>query len=497
MDRYDDIVVGSGASGLTMTLLLAMAGRRVLLIEKAPQIGGSLCRFRRGGIPFDTGFHFTGGLQEGGILSDILSLLQMRDMIQPQFIEETSRNRFIFESAGRSFEHPVGLENIISKFKGYFPAEATAIDAYFAAIQSVCSRTPSLNIQDNLIAPPNLEEDYQSLDSVLRGMTGDPLLRGLLSGYAMCYGVKPEEVSFANHCRMVQNFYESIAFVREGGDAFIKAFRTRFEEFDVEVRCGTYISELTEVSESRVKRFVLNNGEEVMADSCIFTIHPSDILDILPERQYSKAFAARVRSFEPSAGFFSLFARFKEDSAPSGSDGSIVSLFPDPDVNRLLDPDYTGTPALVVITPPAGSRGTGGNGVCILEPSFVTQVPGHDDRNAKRSRDYEEYKGNRIAAISEHLFRSLPEYREKLEFLDAGSMLTYRDYLHSPDGSAYGIKQKMRQFNLIGKLPLHNLFAAGQSALLPGVIGAMMSSLIVGRSVLGKDEYGKLLDRNR
>jgi hypothetical protein len=52
------------------------------------------------------------------------------------------------------------------------------------------------------------------------------------------------------------------------------------------------------------------------------------------------------------------------------------------------------------------------------------------------------------------------------------------------------------QFNLIGKLPLHNLFAAGQSALLPGVIGAMMSSLIVGRAILGTEHFGKLLDES-
>jgi len=33
MRKYDDIVVGSGISGLTMTLLLAITGCRVLLLE--------------------------------------------------------------------------------------------------------------------------------------------------------------------------------------------------------------------------------------------------------------------------------------------------------------------------------------------------------------------------------------------------------------------------------------------------------------------------------
>jgi phytoene dehydrogenase-like protein len=62
--------------------------------------------------------------------------------------------------------------------------------------------------------------------------------------------------------------------------------------------------------------------------------------------------------------------------------------------------------------------------------------------------------------------------------------------LNSPDGSAYGVKQKIGQFNLLGRLPLRNTYAAGQSALLPGVVGAMMSSFIVGRKLLESEDYG-------
>jgi phytoene dehydrogenase-like protein len=495
MKIYDDIVVGSGISGLTMTLLLAMNGHRVLLLEKAPRIGGSLCRFRLGQIPFDTGFHFSGGLNAGGILDDILGMLDMRGMIEPLFINDSRENRFIFESVGRSFEHPVGMDNVRARFKEYFPAEASSIDAYFDAVDSVCRRTPSLNIRDNLIAPPNLEEDFISLDSALKGMTSDPLLRGLLSGYAMCYGVRPDEISFANHCRMVQNFYQSIAFVRDGGDGFIRAFKEKFKNYDIDIRCNTTISELAEIADSRVGRFVLSDGDEVTATSCVFTIHPWSILDLLPEKHYSRAFASRVRSFEPSAGFFSVFARLKPEAADH-SPGSIVSLFPDTDVNNLLNPDWQGEPALVIINSNDSIDPSGGKGVCILQPSFCRQVePWRDSRFGDRPAGYREEKARRMESIREHLHRVLPHYRDSLEFLDAGSMLTYRDYLHSPDGSAYGVKQKLGQFNMIGKLPLHNLYAAGQSALLPGIIGAMMSSLIVGRSVLGKDEYGKLLGR--
>jgi all-trans-retinol 13,14-reductase len=64
---YNDIVVGSGASGLTLAYLLALNGRSVLLLEKAHHVGGGLARYKNNGMAFDTGFHFTSGLHEDGL----------------------------------------------------------------------------------------------------------------------------------------------------------------------------------------------------------------------------------------------------------------------------------------------------------------------------------------------------------------------------------------------------------------------------------------------
>ncbi|TAL25909.1 MAG: NAD(P)/FAD-dependent oxidoreductase [Nitrospirae bacterium] len=495
MKKYDDIVVGSGISGMTMSLLLSMNGHSVLLLEKGPHIGGSLARFSKRGIPFDTGFHFTGGLHSGGILADILSILDIRDSIEPVFLSDPSENQFIFESHGRRFEHPIGIENIKKKFGEYFPSEAGAIERYFDKVKSVCSRTPSLNLHANTIAPPSLDEDYVTLDEVLKGLTSNTLLRGLLSGYAMCYGVRPDEMSFANHSRMCLSFYESIACVKGGGDAFIKAFERKFKEYGVDIRCGAVITELADINDGKVGRFILNTGEEVVADTCVFTIHPKEIVNCLPQKYLSKAFVDRISSFESSAGFFSVFAALNSDEDPYPGE-TIVSLFPDDDVNKLLDPHYNGRQALVIIKPPYQAESSSGKGICILEPSFPEHVSAwSSSHRGQRPQEYIEYKKARIEAIKEHIFSVFPAYRERLDFVDAGSLLTTRDYLNSPDGSAYGIKQKMGQYNLIGKLPLHNLYAAGQSALLPGIIGAMMSSMIVGRAVVGKEQFGKLLGR--
>ena len=108
MEQYDDIVVGSGVSGLTVALLLGLNGRKVLLLEKSPQIGGSLRRFYKDGVPLDVGFHFTGGFGEGGMLSAMLRVLGIAQAIKPQYLHGKNASQLVLEKEGKVYEMPIG-----------------------------------------------------------------------------------------------------------------------------------------------------------------------------------------------------------------------------------------------------------------------------------------------------------------------------------------------------------------------------------------------------
>ncbi len=497
MDKYDDIVVGSGISGMTMALILGMNGRRVLLVEKNPIMGGSVARFHKQGIPFDTGFHFTGGLQEGGILHDILLVLGMSDLIEPIFLSQDRANSFFFESEGRQYDVPYGIANIKNKFKGYFPGEASAIDRYFQMVQHVCDNTPSMDLRKIFSQQHTLEEDFVSLEEGLTGLTQNRVLKGLLSALAMCYGVRPDEVSFANHIRMCQGLYQSVARVRNGGAAFISAFEKKFREYDIDICCKRHIVEFADIHNRKARRFVLNRGEEISAENCILAVHPAEILKSLPEKYVKKAFVNRVSSFESSSGFFSVFAVLESVNGATDSESSIYSIFPHCDVNRLLDPANREDTALVIMGSTEQAGGRSYHTINAFEPSFIEHVEQwKDTKTGKRPEDYQDYKKGRVDSIIRRILKVYPRYENHLNVIDSASVLTFRDYLNSPDGSAYGIKQKMNQINLMGKLPLHNLYATGQSALLPGIIGAMMSSFIVARSLLDEGKYNTFLLRN-
>src|SRR3954447_14109886 len=119
MKNYDYIVVGSGIAGLTAARVLSQHSKSVLLLEKATILGGSLARFRIDGIPYDVGFHFTGGFTENkdGVLDYMLSLLGVRDQIHPLYFPREASHRMIFPSLNADYTVPSGIDTVYEKLK--------------------------------------------------------------------------------------------------------------------------------------------------------------------------------------------------------------------------------------------------------------------------------------------------------------------------------------------------------------------------------------------
>ena len=110
-----------------------------------------------------------------------------------------------------------------------------------------------------------------------------------------------------------------------------------------------------------------------------------------------------------------------------------------------------------------------------------------------RPAEYYEWKKQKTHQILERIYEYCPAYRDNLDIVTASTPLTYRDYLNHTQGAAYGIRQKLEQYNLIGQLRLKNIYCAGQSAILPGVLGTIMASLLVARNIIGLEQFKKLM----
>ena len=494
MQQYDHMVVGGGIGGMTLAALLGMAGRSVLLLEKGPRIGGSMLRFSRRGIPFDTGFHFTGGFGDDGVLSDMLTVLGIADAIRPDILRHRNDNRFVFEDTGEDFALPLDYQELIAALKQYFPGENHAIERYFAMIDRVCDNTASMSLRANHDPPQILPESDRTLADVLDGLTHNPRLKTLLAAYCTCYGTPPDQVAFANHSRICQGLYRSVARVQGGGEAFTKALHGVLKRHHVDIRCSTSLAECTDVRDRRVGRFVLSSGEEVSANECIFTIHPRETLAILPRAHLHKAFIDRVEGMDPSLGFFCLYGVVQNGIGDTPFSPAIISLVPDPEMRHVFRRTPAGDRIAVIMKHREAVGGNRHNVITALEAAEPEDVAKWtDSKTGRRPADYYEYKAQRRQRLEERLLARFPEYKGHLEILETASMLTFRDYLHTPWGCAYGIGQTVGQINLFGRLPLRNLYAGGQSAVLPGIVGSMLASFFLARTLMGRVTYREFI----
>ncbi len=491
---YDHVVAGSGISGLTAALLLSRQGGRVLLLEKASAIGGSMARFSLNGVPFDTGFHFTGGLAPKGLLNDMLKVLGIEQEIHPAPFSKETGSRFIMESSGNVYAVSCERSGLVQALYKAFPDERLAVEDYFSRIDSVCARTSSMNLRHLGDSMGPLDEDYQSLADVLAELTCNEELKAILGGYCLCYGVAPSEISFANHARMCQGIHDEIVHVEDGGDAFVLALKAALDKAGVEIRCNCSVIACEEVANGTAGALRLSSGELIRFANGVLSLHPQTILDILPREALRKGFINRVAGFEPSFGFFSVFGICDD---PDLMEDCMINFFPQCDFDALLMPgNRQADSMLFYITRQETANGKICRTFTALEachPEDMKEWAGSS--LMKRTQSYSDYKAKKTARIVERVTAYFPQLKNHLEVLGSSSPLTFRDYLHSPDGSAYGVKQKMGQFNLFGKLPLHNLYAVGQSSLLPGVMGAMMSSFIVCRSILDRAEFDREIQR--
>lgn len=479
----ETVVVGSGASGLTIALLMAKAGRTVRIVETRPEIGGYLNRFSRDGHRFDTGFHFTGGFE--GVLGEMLAVLGIDDVVR----ERPLRVDVALPASGRRLTFPQGgVAEKAALFKSVFPGFASAIDSYYRVEREICRQTPMFSLRQPGISAALSPYDAVTLSEQLTA-TGvdDDELRTLLGLMAVCHGSPPCEVPLTHHCRASYGLDERIRAVEEGGDAFLRGFRRELEAHRVTVMTGVEVVALDFASDGSVCSGVrLSDGTAVPVDEVFFAVHPSAFLPLLPERLLMPSLRRRMSLKDETCGFFTVSALAETDAPPSTA--RLFHYISANDLDAVLLPGTSAYGTGMMLTPPA----TGGKGLCRLSAfrtmhaCEVAMEPG--------TSAYADFKAATAQSVLTDVLSAFPELRGRLRVVDVSTPLTCRRYV-PPSGSAYGLRRKISQAHVAGRFAAANLHALGHNALAPGVAGVMSGAFLEFARTVDADTYREVVLR--
>jgi all-trans-retinol 13,14-reductase len=493
MMKYDCLIIGGGVSGMTSAIIMAKNGYRTAIIEKSHTIGPTIRGFVRDGIFFDSGFHYTGGLNEGEPFNIFLRYLRLSDRIETEPFMEDGFDAFQCLKPDFEFLFPYGHDRIRDRFLRSFPNDAGAIDTFFNAVSKIYHSQPYINLDVELDSPGLQSMHRPSLKEFLDGITDNEMLKCVLSMHCLLYGVSPDEVPFSHHAFVAGSYYESVNGIKGGGASLVGAFGTRLKDFGVDVLCGKEVTEIMVNDDNSISSVRCGDDSVVLCRSCISTIHPQAILQIAPHASFRPVYRKRLQLLEDTCSAFIVYAR---SSVPIKIlDRTNLFLFPDTRFNFQQNVFSVEEKPIFVTHAKSTDESAEGAGCIMISPTPNLGAECWTSSCQINSLDgYIALKDFISDKIIAHVETSYPDLQGNLTRVDCATPLTLRNFTNSPLGSLYGLKHSINQYNPAPLTKIKNFVLAGQSIIAPGIYGAAVSSFLACGSILG---HGTLIKKLR
>ena len=479
---YDTIIVGAGLSGLTSALLLARTGRKVLVLEQhsspAPVVSG----FQRGGIYFDSGFHYAGGAGEGGPLQLLLRHLGIEEKLQLFPYAGDGFDCLRISSSGEEYALPVGFNNIKEYLGARFPQAKTEIALYLEEIASIWRNFPYLDLDTELVDFGMESVHGCSLQKRLEVFSSWPQLQGLFSMHSLLYGVSPEQSPLSLNAQVAGSYYHSVHGICGGGRKLIQVLLALLKNFGVEIQCHAEVAQIFS-GDNVVAGVRLQSGEEIFAPEVIATVNPAQLPDMLPPSTMRPAYLKRLNGLYQTTSAYIIFARGQQSL--EFLRGRNMFIQPHPGVfSSGGDQELEERPIYLA----GAEQGDDSKikGLIGIVPAAYSEVDSLDIPGKQRTIQYRQWKKDLGTQLLKMISQKCPQMPH-LELLDLATPLTLRDYSRAPQGAVYGVGRVLGQYNPHPVTRLPGLFLAGQGVTGPGLLGSLVSGYLACGSILGHE----------
>ena len=480
---YDSIIIGTGLSGLTCGLLLAKSGRRVLLVEQHHEPAPVVRGFSRGGIYFDSGFHYAGGLGEGGPLRLLLKHLGLAEKLEFLPFVADGFDRLRIPGSAADIDLPVGMARIADHLSQLFPHLQQEITRFLDEIEARWCDFPYLDLDKEFAASDLQSIHGASLAQRLKVFSSAPSLQTLLSMHSLLYGVAPQEASVTLNAQVAGSYFHSADGVSGGGRRLIETYLERLSECGVDLRCRARVARILSV-DGKVAGVNLVDGETVLAPEVIATCNPTLVPAMLPAGVLRPAYRKRLEQLKQTPSALILYARCVTPTPLLR--GKNLFVCPQPGTLQVaLDRPLEERPMYLAGADHCSAT-DGTRGVIAIIPTAFDEVAAWQHSAGQRCSEYLDWKQQMTRRLLRHLTTSVPELGE-LDPLDVATPLTLEKYSRAPQGAIYGIGRVLGQYNPQPQTRLPGFFLSGQAVAGPGLLGTLVAGYYTCGSIIGHE----------
>ncbi len=480
------LVIGSGIGGLSMAIILSKLGYAVTVVEKNRKPGGMLRSYVRRGIHCNVGLHYLGAMGRGQVLWRLLDYLGIADSLplQPMGLDApVDRYHFTRTDAGpRQFDLPAGFSAYEDHLKAAFPDERTAIEGFMQRLHQSALALDRLDFLFGRATTADFIDQTEPLWEVLDRLGCSPGLKSVLGVPSVWFGVPPSQCPQFYHTMTLASYLFSAWRIDGPGSLLADALAQRLRDHGGDIICGCPVRRI-DIRNGTVAGLSLEDGQSYNAPLVIGTTHPATIMDMVDPQQVKPSYRRRIRRLENTGGMFAVHA-----AVPAASHAPIpYNLF-------SMRAEDDGTVRDVVYTQLRPSAKPD-----MLVLSLITR--GHDalwqpwqaTLSGQRGPDYEAAKRTLALQLIEKV-RPLTGRLDGMEIIDTFTPLTLRDWVNTPDGSAYGVMKSHHQMlsaALLNRTSIKGLYLAGQSVMAPGILGTLLGSLATAKFIVGAERFEK------
>ncbi len=483
---YDFVIVGSGIGGLISSVLLAMEGHSVLVLEKNHQIGGSLQVFSRDKCVFDTGVHYVGSLDKGENLYQIFKYVGILDDLKMQRLDQEQFDVYRFED-GKTYRFGLGYEQFKKGLLEDFPNQEKAIDLFCQKVIEVCNSFPLYNLEEdspsNYIDNPEIlsENAFDFVDSI----TTDEKLKSILLANGPLYAAEKEKTPLYVLALITNSYIKGSYRFINGGSQIAKLLTKKLREYGGEILKHQEVVSANYENGSVVS-VVTKTNDEFYGKTFISNTHPKATIKIFGEDHFRIAFKNRVSKLKNTISSFMVYISLKKDSFPYYNYNFYE--YRSYDVLKAIDYTPESWPEIIFCcTPTTVNQGEFAESLSVMTYMDYSEVEQWADSfntisdKSQRSIDYENFKKEKVEKILTFLEERFPGIKGKINNIYSSTPLTYRDYIGTEDGSLYGIKKDVKSImnsTINSKTKIPNLFLTGQNLIFHGILGATIGALV-------------------